>query len=170
MKNKSISKFVAIVLLITMLTIIAIAGTYAKYTSSFNGTGKVATADWNITLSSEGSEGTYSQTFELEASDKIYPGGSGKLGTITVKNGSNIVKAKIANVEISEIKVDNVENPIQNLTIQKPDVTSQTAIEPSQTSTFDINYNWTYSEEEDETLYAEKVVTFKVTVTVDQVV
>lgn len=167
MKKRNMSKFTAIVLLITMLTLIALAGTYAKYTSSFNGTGTATAADWSIEVSNDGT--TFSETFTVTASEDIYPGGTGKLGTVTVKNTSSLVKAKIVDVQISDIQVNSVANPITNLTIANPDVSTQTLIAPADTATFDINYNWSYTET-DETEYAEKPVTFTVTVTVDQVV
>ena len=173
MKKRNLSKFTAIVLLITTLSLIALAGTYAKYTASFNGTGTVTAAKWDVKLKGDGD--TYAQSFTLTApANSVYPGGSGTLGTITVKNESEIVKAKITSVTVSEIKVKNnsnefVANPITNFTIANPDVTSQTAVEPNGTATVDINYNWTYSNEVDETAYAGKDISFKVTVTVDQV-
>ena len=104
----------------------------------------------------------------MTAAQKIYPGSSGKLGTVTLENSSELVKAKIVNVTISDIKVDGTANPITNLTISDPDVSGQTSVAPNGTATFDVNYNWTYSQT-DETAYANKPITFTVTVTVDQV-
>ena len=161
MKKQKLSKFTAIVLLVTIVSLIAIASTYAKYSSNFTGSGSATAADWNIEVSSDGT--TFEKTFTLTNSDKLYPGSTGKLGTITVKNSSKIVSAKIVKVELQ-----NVDGAPSNLTLSA-DIADKTAIAPDGTDTLDINYDWKYTTD-DETSYANKPITFKVVVTVDQVI
>ena len=143
MKNKNLSKSIAIVLLITVLTLIVIASTYAKYTSNFNGRGTAKTADWNVKVSTDSE--TYSDTFTITANDTFLPGGTGTIGTINVKNSSTDVKAKVMDV-----------------------IGGAPVMDPNTDSSINIEYIWDYNDD-DETQYAGKPITFNVTLTVDQV-
>lgn len=67
MKNdNSIVKFTAFVLLITMVVLCLVSGTFAKYTSEFNGTDSAVVARWNV------SDGDALKTFDIFAASKIY--------------------------------------------------------------------------------------------------
>ena len=62
MKNdNSIVKFTAFVLLITMVVLCLVSGTFAKYTSEFNGTDSAVVARWNV------SDGDALKTFDIFA-------------------------------------------------------------------------------------------------------
>lgn len=176
MKKKNISKFTAIVLLITVLTVIALAGTYAKYTSSFTGTGSVQTANWNVDVSVDGGTTYSTSALSLEIGDKVYPGGSGNVGTVTVRNNSNLVNASIASISISNVKIDNVAittgHPLDGeftLSIAPATGSSSSVAANGGTSTYDVSYEWSYGATRNDNAYAGKTITFDVTLVVDQV-
>lgn len=166
MKNKNLSKSIAIVLLITVLTLIVIASTYAKYTSNFNGRGTAKTADWNVKVSTDSE--TYSDTFTITANDTFLPGGTGTIGTINVKNSSTDVKAKVMDVKIDDIKIDGEDYIGNNLRLSSNIIGGAPVMDPNTDSSINIEYIWDYNDD-DETQYAGKPITFNVTLTVDQV-
>lgn len=107
MKNNKLAKFMALVLLVTLLAVILVSGTYAKYTTSATGSDSATVARWNITLNGEDiSKGTQ-KTFKLglfdtindtdftsEDSDvtagKIAPGTTGKFEIAKLINNSEV--------------------------------------------------------------------------------
>ena len=56
MKDNKIMKFVGFVLLITVIALIVVAGTYAKYTSSATGSSSAVVAKWDIKAGKSGEE------------------------------------------------------------------------------------------------------------------
>ena len=55
--NKNLSKVTVVMLLITMIALIALAGTYAKYTTTASGTGTATVAKWDVSTLINGSKG-----------------------------------------------------------------------------------------------------------------
>ena len=49
MKNNKLAKFMALVLLVTLLAVILVSGTYAKYTTAVSAKDTATVARWNIT-------------------------------------------------------------------------------------------------------------------------
>lgn len=107
MKNNKLAKFMALVLLVTLLAVILVSGTYAKYTTSATGSDSATVARWNITLNGEDiSKGTQ-KTFKLGLFDtindtdftskdsdvtagKIAPGTTGKFEIAKLINNSDV--------------------------------------------------------------------------------
>ena len=69
MKNNKLAKFMAIVLLITLVAIILVSGTYAKYTSSATGSDSATVAKWSIKLGEN--DMTKSKTFSVNLFDTV---------------------------------------------------------------------------------------------------
>ena len=107
MKNNKLAKFMALVLLVTLLAVILVSGTYAKYTTSATGSDSATVARWNITLNGEDiSKGTQKTLklglfdtindtdFTSEDSDvtagKIAPGTTGKFEIAKLINNSEV--------------------------------------------------------------------------------
>lgn len=107
MKNNKLAKFMALVLLVTLLAVILVSGTYAKYTTSATGSDSATVARWNITLNGEDiSKGTQKTLklglfdtindtdFTSEDSDvtagKIAPGTTGKFEIAKLINNSDV--------------------------------------------------------------------------------
>lgn len=71
MKNNKLAKFMALVLLVTLLAVILVSGTYAKYTTAVSAKDTATVARWNITLNGEDiSKGTQ-KTLKLGLFDTI---------------------------------------------------------------------------------------------------
>ena len=89
-ENKT-SKFVCIVLLLCVIAMILVAGTYAKYVSSAKGTAKATVAGWDIKVNGTKLGVTEETiTFDLfNGLDKVAPGDSGSV-TVPVVNNSDV--------------------------------------------------------------------------------
>ena len=160
MKKKSLSKFIAILLFVTMVTLIALAGTYAKYTSTFEGTGSAQAANWNVTVNGQAPGAT---AFTFTATEKIYPGATNvSLGNITVANSSSIVKAQVKAIScvVSDASLQ------EKITLSTSN--SDTVIDAGSSATIPVTASWNYTQD-NETSYSEQEITFTITLQVDQV-
>lgn len=73
MKNKSLTKLTAFVLLVTMIALVIISGTFAKYTSEYNEEGTAIVAKWDVTVTDlEDNELTADKTINLFEVSKVY--------------------------------------------------------------------------------------------------
>lgn len=107
MKNNKLAKFMALVLLVTLLAVILVSGTYAKYTIAVSAKDTATVARWNITLNGEDiSKGTQKTLklglfdtindtdFTSEESDvtagKIAPGTTGQFEIAKLINNSDV--------------------------------------------------------------------------------
>lgn len=89
-KNKTMS-LIAIALLIAMIALILVSGTYAKYTSSTTGTATARVAKWSITFG--GNDITASNTFTFNLFDTINDTKDGSTETDVTSAGSDKVIA-----------------------------------------------------------------------------
>ena len=107
MKNNKLAKLMAVVLLVTLLAVILVSGTYAKYTTSVSATDKATVAKWNITLNDKDISNGTTETLKLGLFDtindsdytseetnvdagKIAPGTSGLFTIANLKNNSEV--------------------------------------------------------------------------------
>ena len=73
MKNKSLTKLTAFVLLVTMIALIIISGTFAKYTSEYDGEGTAIVAKWDVTVTDlAGREYAADETINLFDVSNVY--------------------------------------------------------------------------------------------------
>ena len=66
MKNNKTVKFMALVLFVTILAIILVSGTYAKYTTSATGSDFATVAKWSIKLGDEDIAKSTEKTFSID--------------------------------------------------------------------------------------------------------
>lgn len=66
MKNNKTVKFMALVLFVTILAIILVSGTYAKYTTSATGSDTATVAKWSIKLGDEDIAKSTEKTFSID--------------------------------------------------------------------------------------------------------
>lgn len=66
MKNNKLAKFMALVLLVTLLAVILVSGTYAKYTTSATGSDSATVAKWSIKLGDEDIAKSTEKTFAID--------------------------------------------------------------------------------------------------------
>lgn len=160
MNNKSLSKYIAIILFITMVTLIVIASTYARYTSNFGGAASANTSDWLITVN----DGASVFTINSELNSKIYPGASNvHLGNIVVKNDSEKATASISSITAT---LDDEELK-DTITLSAPSTSDR--IEHGSEVEIPVYANWSYNPDADETQYADRDLSFSVSLTVDQI-
>lgn len=125
-KENKLTKFISFVLLITIIALILVAGTYAKYTSTATGSDTATVAKWDIKAGVEGSElsitGSNStvafnlfdtildsaetaDTAETDVSEgMIAPGTRGKF-ELSVKNDSEVNAAYTVNFELVDTEL-----------------------------------------------------------------
>lgn len=74
MKNKSLTKLTALVLLVTMIALVIISGTFAKYTSEYKGEGTAIVANWDVSVTNFDGNKTYAkdETINLFDVSKVY--------------------------------------------------------------------------------------------------
>lgn len=111
-KRSGLSRAVVLMLVLTMLALIAIAGTYAKYTAGATGTATAVVGKWDINFLN--GEEELSQNFTIDLADTmtsadstndfIQPGSSGSF-TIKVKNDGQVPAKIVAEVSDSSSSV-----------------------------------------------------------------
>lgn len=112
-KNKT-SRFVILMLLVSIITMILVSGTFAKYTREYNGTSTATVAKFKVGEISSASLNLFETIKEVDAttteqhvkSGKIAPGTGGKF-TITLTNESEVAVAYQLEIE-EKSNVNNV--------------------------------------------------------------
>lgn len=100
-ENKT-SKFVCIVLLLCVIAMILVAGTYAKYTSSAKGTATATVAKWDITVN-DTTLGVEEETIKFDlfaGKTMVAPGDEGSVDVV-VANNSDVDAEFGVNFEVS---------------------------------------------------------------------
>lgn len=73
MKNRTLTKTTALVLLVTMIALVMISGTFAKYITEYDGEGTAIVAKWNVKITDlDGGELADDATFNLFDKTKVY--------------------------------------------------------------------------------------------------
>lgn len=110
MKKRNLTTLTIVALLLAVLTLIAVSGTYAKYTTTITGKAKAIIAKWDF-KASETSVGSLTDTFTINLADtatvgqvtvgvgedavnKIQPGSEGDI-IITIDNTASEVAASL---------------------------------------------------------------------------
>ena len=107
-ENKT-SKYALIVLLLSMVALILVAGTYAKYTSKATGTDTARVAKWEVVLEDETlGVADADVEFDLFNEDVIYPGSEGSF-SFDIQNKSEVA----ANYSIVFDTEGSTEIPLQ---------------------------------------------------------
>lgn len=109
MKKNRTTRLVVLVLFLAIITAVIISGTFAKYTTSVNGTGSATVAKWAVALKANGESFTDGKTFTLAdttlndkvADGKIAPGTDGSFSLAIDATGSEVAIHYV--VEISSL-------------------------------------------------------------------
>lgn len=73
MKNKSLTKLTALAILVTMIALVIISGTFAKYTEQYVGTGTAIVAKWSVNVKDlENHDLSEATTFNLFDKTGVY--------------------------------------------------------------------------------------------------
>lgn len=168
MKKNNTMKLMAIILLIAMIALILVSGTYAKYTSSATGTSSARVAKWSFSVGTTNITATDTFTFNLfdtikdtdgstnetdvKSSDKVIaPGTSGSFD-IVLKNDSE-VSAKYAidytvnnpdNIPV-EFSVDGTNWNTTLADVGADDTATKIGVDAAdKTKTITVQWRWAY--------------------------
>lgn len=174
--NLNFNKVTIIMLIVTMIALIALSGTYAKYTTTTSGTGSVVVAKWAFDASIAGEQGTNltvnlydtmtttPDTTKLSA-DRVAPGTKGSFAIEMSSNSEVGTNYTIAitpqsgtlpgNIVFKCTGLDGNEN-VLNLTpaegeTQTPsyEVTGTIDAGTTQAGTVKISWEWPYDSNDD---------------------
>lgn len=148
-RNNSV-KALILMLVLTMLALIALSGTYARYVTISNGTGTAVVAKWDISF--KNGETDYSETFEIDlaetmtsddsSNDFIQPGSAGSF-TITVTNNSDVPATVVATVSDLSSSIFSKGQFTLEATGTTPD--AGTTIAAGATQDVTVEWNWEYN-------------------------
>lgn len=132
MKKNRTTRLVVLVLFLAIVTAVIISGTFAKYTTSVNGTGSATVAKWAVALKADGESFTDGKTFTLAdttvnnkvAEGKIAPGTDGSFSLSIDATGSEVAIHYV--VEISSLT-----NVPTNLKFYKNSISDENVISVS---------------------------------------
>lgn len=148
-KNTNLSKTVGLLLVLTLLALIAISGTYAKYTTSVSGNATAVIAKWDIKFTNDTK--TIANNFNIDlaktmtSSDKantfIQPGSQGSF-KVKVTNDSDVPAMVVATVS------DNSNTIFQNgqftLTVEGNTAAEGVEVGPKASKEVTITWKWNY--------------------------
>ena len=148
-KNTNLSTTVGLLLVLTLLALIAISGTYAKYTTSVSGNATAVIAKWDIKFTNDTK--TIANNFDIDlaktmtSSDKtntfIQPGSQGSF-KVKVTNDSDVPAMVVATVS------DNSNTIFQNgqftLTVEGNTAAEGVEIAPNGSKEVTITWKWNY--------------------------
>lgn len=122
MKKSKTSNFVVLVALLTIVTLILVAGTYAKYTAGANTSGTAMVAKWNVAI--KNGDAAMTDTVKVKLTDTslngkvkddhIAPGTDGAFGFSIDATGSEVAVDYV-------IEISNLTGAPDNFFIEDPD-------------------------------------------------
>lgn len=175
MKNDNkLVQFTVFVLLIAMVTLIILSGTYAKYTTSVSGSDTATVAKWSIKVNDNeiavdnstvtidlfktiyDTDGTTAET-DVKTGKYIAPGTSGKFD-LKVENDSDVTaKYSIAfTLSDTTLPIEFSTDGGKNWSTSLSDVASTTLAVGSNAVTTTVQWRWTYESGADATAIATK--------------
>lgn len=128
MKENKLAKFMALVLLITLLAVILVSGTYAKYTTSASGTDTATVAKWSIKFGSEDIAKSQTKTLSIDL-----------FSTITNTDGSLIAPGTMGKFTLAELKNESEVNAEYTVTYT---LTNESGVPLEFTTTKDVEDSW----------------------------
>lgn len=160
---KSVTKYAAILLLIVMVALIALSGTYAKYTAEVSGTATAKVAKFDVGGVTSSSFNLFETIYEVDAttaethvdSGKIAPGTGGKF-SVTLTNASEVAVSYDLEFVASNTDLP-IEYSLDGETYKSASELGATGITLAEGNTdLTIYWRWPYyvSDEADDTDYA----------------
>ena len=116
MKNNKTVKFMALVLFVTILAIILVSGTYAKYTTSATGSDTATVAKWSIKLGDEDIAKSTEKTFAIDLFSTITnTDGTGEKN-VKKTDGSLIAPGTMGSFTLASLKNESEVNAKYSVT------------------------------------------------------
>lgn len=157
MKKRNTANLTLVVLLLVILSLIGVSGTYAKYTTTVNGTGTAIVAKWNFqakdgnNVISEGfvvdlAEHATTGVVTVGDTKKIQPGSKGEI-TITIDNTGSEVAATL-DVKAESNAGDTFTKSqfeFKDVTLTDANGTTITEVPAGGTATAKVPFEWKYN-------------------------
>lgn len=116
MKNNKTVKFMALVLFVTILAIILVSGTYAKYTTSATGSDTATVAKWSIKLGNEDIAKSTEKTFTIDLFSTITNTDGSEEKNVKKTDGSLIAPGTMGSFTLLSLKNESEVNAKYNVT------------------------------------------------------
>ena len=139
MKENKLAKFMALVLLITLLAIILVSGTYAKYTTSASGTDTATVAKWSIKFGSEDIAKSQTKTLSIDLFSTITNTDGTTESNVSQTDGSLIAPGTMGNFTLAELKNESEVNAEYTVTYT---LTNESGVPLEFTTTKDVEDSW----------------------------
>ena len=129
MKKNRTTRLIVLVLFLAIVTAVIISGTFAKYTTSVNGTGSATVAKWSVALKADGADFTEGKTFTLAdttlhdkvVDGKIAPGTDGSFSLAIDATGSEVAIHYV-------LEISSLSNVPTNLKFYKDSIATENEI------------------------------------------
>lgn len=116
MKNNKTVKFMALVLFVTILAIILVSGTYAKYTTSATGSDTATVAKWSIKLGNEDIAKSTEKTFTIDLFSTITNTDGSEEKNVKKTDGTLIAPGTMGSFTLLSLKNESEVNAKYNVT------------------------------------------------------
>jgi hypothetical protein len=116
MKNNKTVKFMALVLFVTILAIILVSGTYAKYTTSATGSDTATVAKWSIKLGNEDIAKSTEKTFTIDLFSTITNTDGSEEKNVKKTDGTLIAPGTMGSFTLASLKNESEVNAKYNVT------------------------------------------------------
>lgn len=116
MKNNKTVKFMALVLFVTILAIILVSGTYAKYTTSVTGSDTATVAKWSIKLGDEDIAKSTEKTFTIDLFSTITNTNGSEEKNVKETDGSLIAPGTMGSFTLASLKNESEVNAKYSVT------------------------------------------------------
>ena len=116
MKNNKTVKFMALVLFVTILAIILVSGTYAKYTTSATGSDTATVAKWSIKLCNEDIAKSTEKTFTIDLFSTITNTDGSEEKNVKKTDGSLIAPGTMGSFTLLSLKNESEVNAKYSVT------------------------------------------------------
>ena len=116
MKNNKTVKFMALVLFVTILAIILVSGTYAKYTTSATGSDTATVAKWSIKLGDEDIAKSTEKTFTIDLFSTITNTDGSEEKNVKKTDGTLIAPGTMGSFTLASLKNESEVNAKYSVT------------------------------------------------------
>lgn len=116
MKNNKTVKFMALVLFVTVLAIILVSGTYAKYTTSATGSDTATVAKWSIKLGNEDIAKSTEKTFTIDLFSTITNTDGSEEKNVKKTDGTLIAPGTMGSFTLASLKNESEVNAKYSVT------------------------------------------------------
>lgn len=116
MKNNKLAKFMALVLLVTLLAVILVSGTYAKYTTAVSAKDTATVAKWSIKLGNEDIAKSTEKTFAIDLFSTITNTDGSEEKNVKKTDGSLIAPGTMGSFTLLSLKNESEVNAKYSVT------------------------------------------------------